>query len=348
MSNSSKSGAGFFLKTVFVLVVIVMAGTFSLVYLLYRGDGGPEVKDVLIPRGSTLHQVADRLEKEHVIRNAGLFKLFLRFTDGSHKLRAGEFRFKRDMRMIDALFVLYHDEPIVHQVTVPEGWTARQIAGILAQAGLGSEQRFVELTLSKEAAEKYHLNAPSLEGFLFPETYAFSKVDGEERIVDRMVQEFFKRFDKPLQEEAKKKGFTLEQLVTLASIVEKETGAGTERQLVASVFHNRLRKRMKLQSDPTIIYGLGQAYDGNIHKADILRPTPYNTYTIPALPPGPIASPGIAALMATLRPAQTNYLYFVSNNQGSHIFSETYDMHSRHVTTYQKGGATARAPKKKR
>lgn len=151
-----------------------------------------------------------------------------------------------------------------------------------------------------------------------------------------MVQGLLKKWNKDYQDDAKKAGMSFEQVMTLASIVEKETGAANERELVSSVFHNRLNRHMPLQSDPTTIYGLLPGFNGNLTKADLQKYTPYNTYRIPSLPPGPIASAGDAAIRAVLHPANTDYLYFVSNNQGSHIFSKTYSQHARQVTTWQK------------
>jgi UPF0755 protein len=238
------------------------------------------------------------------------------------------------MGLLDALFVVYNSEPIVHPVTVPEGWTVRQIASLLAKAGLADEQKFLSVTLTPQAAAKYHINGPSLEGFLFPDTYTFSKIDGEDKIVDRMVQRFFSKFDKSMQAEAAAQHFTTEQLVTLASIIEKETGAPEERNLISSVYRNRLDKHMRLQADPTTIYGIAN-FNGNLTRRDLETPTPYNTYTFIGLPPGPIASPGYASLVAALHPAKTRFLYFVSNNHGSSIFSETYAEHSRNVNTWQ-------------
>ena len=201
--------------------------------------------------------------------------------------------------------------------------------------------------MDPKTAERFNLSTPSLEGFLYPDTYSFSRIDAEEKIVERMVGRFFEKFTNEYREELKANGWTLEKLVTLASIVEKETGVGDERGLVSSVFHNRLKKRMRLQSDPTTIYGI-RDFNGNITKADLQRYTPYNTYVIPGLPPGPIANPGLASLMAALRPTQSDFLYFVSNNQGSHFFSKTYGQHAGHVNKFQKRSISKNGSRKRR
>lgn len=323
-----------FLKISFSLALLACFGLAVVFYMFFRGESAGNVKDLIIPRGATLAQVSEILHQNEVIEHPKLFKVLLRFTRGNTKVRAGEFRFKTHMNALNALSVLYNDEEIVHQMTVPEGWTARQIAEVIANLKLGSKERFLEIALDKASPAKYGLKTPSLEGFLYPDTYAFSVIDGEDRIIERMVQQFLAHYNKELKADAQAQGMSIEKLVTLASVIEKETGSPTERELVSSVFHNRLKKGMRLQSDPTTIYGIPN-FNGNLTKADLQRYSPYNTYVISGLPPGPIANPGLATLKATLHPAQTEFLYFVSNNQGSHVFSKTYEEHARNVSGYQ-------------
>jgi len=330
---------GKFIARVFSLglLLAIIAGTF-VGYVLLRGGADGEAKEVLIPRGASLGVVAQILSDQQIIEHPEYFKYLLTLTQGSKRVRAGEFRFRTHSRMIDALNTLYREEPIVHSVTLPEGWTARQYAEILSKAGLVDAKRFTQIALSPESAAKYSFQAPTLEGFLFPDTYAFSKVDGEEKIIETMVRRFKQKFVGDFAAEMKNKGWSLERLVTLASIIEKETGVGGERAQVSSVFHNRMKKRMRLQSDPTTIYGIAN-FNGNLTRADLQRHSPYNTYTIPELPPGAISNPGMDSLVAALRPATTPYLYFVGNNQGEHVFSETYQQHARYVNELQKNPA---------
>lgn len=324
-------------------------GLAAVIYYLYQGAPNGEFKEILIQRGSSIAQVTQILTDNHIITHPTLFKGLLRFTKGEKRVRAGEFRFHSGMSAIDALKVLYYNEPIVHQVTIPEGSSVRQIAEMLAAVKLVDAEIFINKALSESYAAKYHLASPHLEGYLFPDTYTFSRVDREDKIIDQMVQNFFKKTGTGLRESAQKIGMTLESVVTLASIVEKETAAPDERPVVASVFLNRLKKHMRLQSDPTTIYAIPD-FKGNITKSDLLRFHPYNTYKIPGLPPGPIASPGLAAIDAVLKPAETDYLYFVASPEGNHIFSQTYGQHSRQVTTNQvnpnKGKALGRVVKK--
>ncbi len=338
--------AKFVVSTLILFLTAAVIASGTLLYFAYQGQTDGEKVDVIIKRGSSLAQVAETLEKEGVIARPKLFKWMLRVTGGNKQVRAGEFHFAKNMKLFDALNNLYTGEPIVHPVTIPEGWTARQIAQILAAKNLVDEQKFIDIALNPATAARYKLNTPSLEGFLFPETYHFSKIDGEERIIEKMVNSFHEHFNKEYLEEMKLKGWTLERLVTLASIVEKETGVEEERTLVSSVFHNRLKKHMKLQSDPTTIYGIPN-FNGNITKADLLRYSPYNTYVIPELPPGPISNPGLASLIAAMRPAESEYLFFVSNNNGNHIFSKTYGQHAGKVNEFQKRGLSNGGRKKK-
>jgi UPF0755 protein len=326
------------LKWAFFLGVFV---SFLVAYSLATGKGDQE-KTVLIQRGVPVGKIGLQLQAEGVISNPYLFKMLVLGSGGNRRVKAGEYAFKTEMGPLNAVMVLYFSDPVEHVVTVPEGWNARQIAAIFAAQKLVDPQKFVDIVLSRKSAMKYKLSSPTLEGFLFPDTYTFSRIDGEERIVDRLVQRFFAKVDQNLIASAKRQGMTLESLVTLASIIEKETGVPVERELISSVFHNRLKKKMRLQSDPTTIYGISN-FNGNLTRKDLLTSTAYNTYTIAALPPGAICSPGLSALQATVNPAKTKYLYFVANNQHAHIFTETYAEHSKAVDRYQKRHPTRKA-----
>ncbi|MBI4405936.1 MAG: endolytic transglycosylase MltG [Deltaproteobacteria bacterium] len=317
------------------LLILALSSILALLVVTFYDRSGIATKDIIIPRKATLSQVANLLHDNRIIEHPMLFKLLLRGTGGNSRVRAGEFRFRERMSPWNALRVLFFGEQILHSITIPEGFTIKQIAGLLASQKLVDEQKFLQLTLTREAAAKHGLQTPHLEGFLFPDTYQFSMIDGEEKIIATMLQNFKQRYEHEYKRPLSELGWTVEKLVTLASIVEKETAVAEERPLIASVFLNRLAKKMRLQSDPTTIYGLGK-FSGNLRKDDLLRPTPYNTYTISGLPLGPISNPGQASLRAVLFPAQSNYLYFVSNNHGKHIFSRSYTDHSRHVNSYQK------------
>ncbi|MFQ5989827.1 MAG: endolytic transglycosylase MltG [Candidatus Methylomirabilales bacterium] len=219
------------------------------------------------------------------------------------------------------------------KVTIPEGSTLRQIAGLLAMEGLVNGKRFLELATDPSVASSYVPDAETLEGFLFPDTYHFVKGQGENAIIEAMVHRFYQAF--PIEDElrAGQRGRSLYEIVTLASIVEKEAVVDREKRIIAAVFYNRLKKGMRLQADPTVLYGRNRR--GRIRTRDLRAKHPYNTYIHHGLPPGPIASPGAAALKAVLEPAHADYLYFVSKNNGTHYFSKTLKEHNRAVRKYQ-------------
>ncbi|MBN2126167.1 MAG: endolytic transglycosylase MltG, partial [Deltaproteobacteria bacterium] len=223
---------------------------------------------------------------------------------------------------------------IAHPVTIPEGLTASQIGALLEEKGLADKGGFLDLIRDPRLIKDYGLRGDSLEGYLYPDTYHFARGIPVQRIIDTMVKRFHELVD-PLQDRARQVGMELEEVISLASIVEKETGLARERPLIASVFLNRLKRGMRLESDPTVIYGL-KDFDGNLTREDLRHNTPYNTYTRRGLPPGPIANPGLDSIRAVLSPAETNYLYFVSKNDGSHHFSATLAEHNRAVVKYQK------------
>ncbi|MDH3392346.1 MAG: endolytic transglycosylase MltG, partial [Desulfobulbaceae bacterium] len=225
-------------------------------------------------------------------------------------------------------------KPVQYRVTVPEGWTMEQIAAVFARDHWVDPENFLQLCRDKIFIQHLGISADSLEGYLFPETYTLVRGEVDEKsLITTMVHRFltiWDGLDKPGDIKLNR-----HQLVTLASIVEKETGYSGERAVITGVFYNRLKKGMRLQSDPTTIYGL-KDFNGNLTRADLKKETPYNTYVITGLPPGPICNPGRAALKAVLQPAKVPYYYFVSKNDGSHSFSTTLKEHNRAVYKYQK------------
>jgi UPF0755 protein len=223
---------------------------------------------------------------------------------------------------------------ITHPITIPEGYNRVQIADLLEQKGLIDKRKFLSLTEEPNLIASYNLSGNTLEGYLYPDTYQFAKGLSAGSIINTMVRRFFEIIQ-PYSARIEASDLSLKELITLASIVEKETGRKEESPIIASVFLNRLGKGMHLASDPTVIYGI-KDFDGNITRKDLKKNTPYNTYVIRGLPPGPIACPGAAAIKAVLYPAETDYLYFVSKNDGSHHFSKTLAEHNRAVEIYQK------------
>jgi len=260
----------------------------------------------------------------------------VRFKGEESKLHPGEYDIKPGMTASDILEKLVKGERIVHKLVIPEGFTFKQIAEAIEKTGIAPATQVQTYFRDPQLLQSLGFPALSLEGFLFPATYEYDRMTTVDELLKKMIQAFKLNFDSSLREQTLAQGWSIPQTVTLASIIEKETGQAAERPLISSVFHNRLHMNMPLQSDPTVIYGLPN-FDGNIRKADLSNPHPYNTYVHPGLPPGPIASTGKAALKAALSPQETNYLYFVGKGDGTHVFAATLEEHNANVQRYQLG-----------
>jgi UPF0755 protein len=315
-----------FAAIVLALVLAAAAAT-TWVYLgierPYRGYASDE-QFVDIPSGLSTRAIGDRLVGAGIVRDSWTFRAALWKSGRDTRLKAGEYRFAEPISPIGVIDKLRRGDVFVIHITFPEGLNVFEMGKIFESKGFGPAAAFVEA-------------GRSLEGFLFPETYALSRHTDAPKLVHQMHEAFERTLTPEMRAAAEARGLTIEQLVTLASIVEKETGNPTERPIVASVYENRLRIGMALQCDPTVIYALELAgrYDGNIHRDDLQFDSPYNTYRYPGLPPGPIASPGRASLDAVVHPVETDYLYFVSRNDGSHVFATTLADHNRNVQKYQ-------------
>lgn len=294
----------------------------------------PEVRVVLVERGSSFSMVAEKLEKAGVVRSADSFSFAARLLGAYRKVKAGEYEFTTDMPPLEVIDYLVKGRVKKYMVTVPEGFSVREIAAALEAAGLVQKDLFMARALDPALAKSLGLEGPTLEGYLFPDTYAFNKGMSADEMIARMVERFRKVFAE-FEFDAQSSGMSMRKIITLASIIEKETGAPAERLLISSVFHNRLKKGIKLQSDPTVIYGI-PSFDGNIKRKHLVMKSPYNTYVISGLPPGPIASPGKEAIAAALRPAEADYLYFVSRNDGTHQFSKSLKEHNNAVNRFQR------------
>lgn len=302
----------------------------------YRGHRPPQVF-VDIPHGISRWHIAGILRGDDVIRNRLAFALF---SDWHFRrpLQAGEYLFDQPLDSRQAFWKIDHGQIFVHVMTVPEGWTMFDIANELQRQGICSREDFLAAARDTSVIADLDPHARSLEGFLFPSTYEFTRHTTCGQVADIMVKEFREVWAQIDPQEAKNpEGRSVEQVVTLASLVERETPQKDERTLVAGVFANRLKTGVPLQCDPTVQYAL--ALDGrherDVKPADLKIDSPYNTYTHRGLPPGPIANPGRSSLEAALAPAQTNYLYFVANDQGGHFFSRTLAEHNRNVSRYR-------------
>ncbi len=303
----------------------------------YQGFFGQE-KLVFIRPGYSLPQIAETLESHGVITSARLFKAYARLGLLNASLRAGEYRFHRPASIVEVAEKLRHGHIHHHRIMVPEGLTMNEITAQLVSKDFGRRDRYQTALRATQVISNLDPLAKNLEGYLFPETYFLTRGMSAREIVELMVTHFKRIWTSDRDQRAAKLGLSPREVVTLASLIEKEAARDEERQLISAVFHNRLRRNFKLSCDPTVVYAvkLVQEHDGIIHQSDLNFNSPYNTYLYPGLPPGPIANPGLKSIDAALYPASVDYLYFVSKNDGSHLFSSTYIDHSRAVSKYQR------------
>ena len=291
-------------------------------------------KIVEIHQGATFLDVTERLRREGLLTSSVSFRILGRLTQRDTQIKPGEYRLHRAMKPSELLDVLVQGKVVQHRVVIPEGTASREIGALLESAELLKAEAFYEAVHSPRLADELGFEGGNLEGYLFPETYNFQKNTPPEQVVKRMAKQFQSVYDEGFRKQAKQLGMTQQEVVTLASIIEKETGLGSERALISAVFHNRLKRKMRLQSDPTVIFSLVD-FDGNLRRRDLFNKSPYNTYQVTGLPPGPISNPGREAIYAALYPADADYLLFVSKNNGSHFFSKTLEEHNRAVQKYQ-------------
>ena len=321
-----------FTAIICVLMVAIILGFGMFFTRPAQKDGIDQV--ITIREGMSLKEVAGTLKSKGIIINKDLFILWTRLLGNSRKIKAGEYLLNSGMTPARIIEILTKGIIITYTVTVPEGFSIEQIGNILDESGLADKNSFISLAHEPGVIKKYGISGPSLEGFLYPDTYEFGKSLPPLLIIDVMVKRF-REIIGPYMKRIEELGMKVEEVITLASIVEKEAGNAEEMPLIASVFLNRLKKGMRMESDPTVIYGMNN-FMGNLTRKDLLESTPYNTYVIRGLPPGPISNPGLASIKAVLYPVETDYLYFVSKNDGTHYFSVSIEEHNRAVWTYQK------------
>ena len=331
------------MKKLALLLLVLLIGAGAAGYVVvrrlnepYRGFEGPE-QFVEIPAGASTRSIGDALIGKGIIRDEITYRLALWVTGEARKLQAGEYRFDQPLTPRDVVGKIARGEVYRIAITFPEGLTVAEMSKIFEAHGFGTAASFVAAAREASLAKPFDADARDLEGYVFPDTYSVPRKTDAAALVHLMVERFEKVLTPELRQAATDRDLTVRQLVTLASIVEKETAQSGERPEVASVYVNRLRRGMPLQCDPTVIYALERAgkYDGNIRKNDLQFDSPYNTYRYPGLPPGPIAAPGKASLEAAAHPADADFLYFVSRNDGSHAFARTLDEHNRNVQQYQ-------------
>lgn len=316
-----------------VIFVLAILGTGTYVAFIFKKSyTGPDAVFV-VHNGDNFGKINQRLYTEGLIPDKRFFHYYAKYKNYLTKFRAGSFTIPRGSNMMQVLDTLIHGQPNLTSITIPEGKNLYEIAKMFEASGITTEKAFLEAVIHPDLISMLSINATNLEGYLFPETYRFAPNTSARVVVKSMIDLFNAKtkdlnFDHPF--------LNKHQIITLASVVEKETGAKWERPMIAGVFTNRLEKKMRLQSDPTTIYGIWHRYQGNIRKADLLELTPYNTYKVPALPQGPIANPSLEAIKAVLSPEDHEFLFFVSKNDGTHVFSKTYKDHNKAVDDYQR------------
>lgn len=288
-----------------------------------------------IPEGMTLRQLAAKLEQERLIRSQWAFVLLGRLRAADRHIKVGEYEVHAGMRPHDMLMKFLSGHVVLHEVTIPEGYTIVELAQVCAQQRVADPEALIRLAYDRDFVHSLDIDAASLEGYLFPDTYKFARHTKPKEVLKEMVENMKNVFTPELKQRAQEVHMSQHQILTLASVIEKETGVEQEREFISAVFHNRLKLGIPLQSDPTVIYGL-ERFDGNLRKHDLDSKSPYNTYRVRGLPPGPIGNPGLGSIRAALYPAPTKHLYFVSRNDGTHQFSSTLAEHNRAVDKYQR------------
>jgi UPF0755 protein len=328
--------------TVLVVVIVavgaVLAGSvvWGLLHEPFKGYAAAE-QFVEIPSGAGTNDIGRRLVEAGVVRNMLVFRAAMVWNGMSRSLKAGEYRFTDSMSAAQVVDKLSRGDVYARRVTFPEGLTILEMARIYEARGFGPAGDFVKAAADASRIQDLDPQAPDLEGYLYPETYTIPRGTPARKLIDLMLDRFRAAYSEDLQAQARAQGFTTRQVITIASLVEKETAQEPERPMVAAVYRNRLKIGMGLQADPTVIYALQKTgrYDGNLRREDLEISSPYNTYKHAGLPPGPIAAPRKASLAAALAPADVPYIYFVSRNDGSHVFSRTLEEHNRNVREYQ-------------
>lgn len=328
-----------------IFLAVLGAALFALYgYSFLNPPGHDPGRQVLVdvPPGTSYRQLAATLEEKGVVSSAQRFLLVVKLLGRSQALKVGEYQLEHRQPLLEILSVVTSGKSVPHRVTIPEGYNIYEIASLLESLGLGTRQEVLALLKNSEwATELLGEPVETLEGYLFPETYTYSKYTPLRSLIQEMTRQFLQNYEQIGRHQTSP--LSRHQLVTLASIIEKETAVSEERFRIASVFFNRLQKNMRLQTDPTILYGIldkGEPLPDRIRYKHLRESTRYNTYTFSGLPPGPIANPGRASLEAAFEPDGSEYLYFVSRNDGSHYFSKTYKEHNEAVQKYQVRGET--------
>lgn len=316
------------------IIIFLIGSIYVAVEMLVPAQTGNRSIEIEIPKGTTFRQAVEILYNQKLMRDKNIFLLIGRLTGADRKIRAGYYFITGSQSPLDIFNMLKKGQIIEYKITVLEGDSLREIAEKLSEKGIINTEDFMQLSSDKDFLSLYSIDAPTFEGYLFPDTYKIPKGMDPEDAIGMIINKMRGKYSDGLRTRASELGLSEKEVLTLASIIEKEAKTDKERPLISAVYHNRLRKGILLQADPTAIYGLKSSRE-KITAKDLRRKTPYNTYIINGLPPGPIASPGIKSIIAALYPADVSYMYFVSNNDGTHQFSVTAEEHLSAVKSYR-------------
>ena len=348
--NKQKSGLKSSATLLLILAICIFSMIMAIVSIMYikKSVTTPmsriaNPKIINIPKGSDLKTVSSILKRDGFIKDTMTFNLLAKYKSVEGNLKAGEYQLSLDMPPLQILNLILEGKVYQYPVTIPEGYNIFEIASLLNKKELADRKKFLLSAFNSNFTKSLGIDANNLEGYIFPDTYYLSKGMDEKVILKKMVDTFKKAVSEEISNNYQKTGLIQHQIITLASLIEKETSNEKEKSIISAVFHNRLKKKIRLQCDPTVIYSLlleglkknKIIYDGNIRKEDLSIDSPYNTYRYAGLPPGPIANPGKSSIHAAMYPSASKYIYFVSKNDGSHHFSSTIEEHNRAVRIYQ-------------
>jgi UPF0755 protein len=317
-----------------VFCTLLIFSTHLLVELFVPAQGYTRYSEIEIPSGTTFRQAVKILSDEKLIRDANVFLLLGRLTGTDRKISAGFYSIWGGMSPLDIFKALQNGQIIEYEIRILEGENIFDIADRFSDIGLIARGDFIELAGDPYLLLSHEIESKSIEGYIYPDTYKIPKGISPENAIGMMISRMREKYSDELLVRSAELGMTENEVLTLASIIEKEAVLDSERPIISAVYHNRLKKKMRLQADPTAIYGV-KSTRKKITKSDLLRKTPYNTYTIEGLPPGPIASPSLKSIVAALHPADVPYLYFVSKDDMSHYFSKTAREHLEAVKLYR-------------
>ncbi|MEW6607111.1 MAG: endolytic transglycosylase MltG [bacterium] len=303
-------------KKIVIVSLIIIVLSLLVLFLLKTEDRILIARTIIIQKGLSAKNIAKNLEEEGIIKNQTVFLILAKISGASSRFKAGEYELNNRMKMTEIIERLKRGKTIIHRLIIPEGYTLKDIANLLEKNGFANKYKFLNLCYDPTFIDKLSINSSSLEGYLFPDTYFLHKGMDEEEIISLMVTRFNEVVKKEIKDDS------IHKIITLASIIEKEAKIKEEYSIISAVFQNRLKMGMPLESCATVLYASGERKEW-LSTQDTKIPSPYNTYLQPGLPQGPICNPGMTAIKAALSPADVDYLYFVSNGDGSHTFSKT-------------------------